>query len=81
MSSEITAAATASAHQSPRPMPSTPIMAAPAVSQSALFMVASACSTLSCSASASGSLARPSAAAGSALHSSAGSINHPSHTC
>ncbi|CAM4495892.1 hypothetical protein MYXA107069_20380 [Myxococcus xanthus] len=42
MSSAMTPAATASAHHQPMPMPSTPNMAATAVSQSALFISASA---------------------------------------
>jgi hypothetical protein len=40
MSSEINAAATASAHHNPKPIPTTPTMAAPAVSQPALFILA-----------------------------------------
>jgi hypothetical protein len=67
MSSEMMLAATASAHHSPKPMPTTPAMAAPAVSQSARFISASANSTLSCSSRASGCLARPRNTAGRAL--------------
>jgi hypothetical protein len=48
-SSEMTIAAAPSAHHSPAPMPRIPTIAAPAVSQLARFILASAYSTLSCS--------------------------------
>ena len=67
MSTEMTLAATESAHHSPNPMPTTPSMAAPAVIQSARFISASAYSTLSLSSLASGCLSRPRNTWGTAL--------------
>jgi hypothetical protein len=64
---EMKIAATASAHQSPKRMPTIPSIAAPAVIQSALFISASAQRILSCRLRASGILARPSSTAGSTV--------------
>jgi hypothetical protein len=80
MSSEMMIAAAPSAHHSPAPMPRTPTIAAPAVSQLARFILASAYSTLSCSWLASGSLARPRNTDGTALQASAAIISQPNHT-
>ena len=63
----MTIAATWSSHQKPSPMPTTPTMPAAAVCQSALFMSASAYSTLSCRSLAGFSFARPSRTGGTSV--------------